>query len=121
MSHARLHIALAAFAAGLLINPPAVRAASADSGRNAFVQHGCWECHGFQGQGSTASSGGKVIADTKLPLDAFRSFVRNTKGAMPPFSAKMVSDADLADIYAYLESRPQPKSAKDIPLLSALK
>ena len=36
---------------------------------------------------------------------------------MPPFSAKIVSDAELADIHAYLESRPQPKPAKDIPLL----
>jgi ubiquinol-cytochrome c reductase cytochrome c subunit len=83
----------------------------------AFVQHGCWECHGFEGQGSTATSGGKVIADTKLPLDAFTAFVHNSNGAMPPFSAKVVSNAELADIYAYLESRPQPKPAKDIALL----
>jgi mono/diheme cytochrome c family protein len=118
MSNVRLQIALAAFAAGLLITANAGNAASVDNGKKAFVQRGCWECHGFEGQGSTATSGGKVIADTKLPLDAFTSFVRNTNGAMPPFSAKIVSDAELADIYAYLESRPQPKPAKDIPLLS---
>ena len=120
MRHVRLHIALVAFAAGVLIDPNAGVAASADNGRKAFVQHGCWECHGFQGQGSTATSGGKVIADTKLPLDAFTSFVRNTNGAMPPFSAKIVSDADLADIYAYLESLPKPKTVNDIPLLSKI-
>lgn len=118
MSDARVRIALAAVAAALFINPSAVNAASVDNGRRAFVQHGCWECHGFEGQGSTATSGGKVIADTKLPLDAFTAFVRNTNGAMPPFREKMISDADLADIYAYLESRPMPKAAQDVPLLS---
>ena len=79
MSSIRLQIVLAAaFAAGLLINPNVGIAASVDNGKKAFVQRGCWECHGFEGQGSTATSGGKVIADTKLPLDAFTSFVRNT-------------------------------------------
>ena len=32
-------------------------------------------------------------------------------------SAPVLSDADLADIYAYLESRPKPQAGKDIPLL----
>jgi mono/diheme cytochrome c family protein len=36
---------------------------------------------------------------------------------MPPFSAAVLSDADLADIYTYLEARPKPQAAKDIPLL----
>jgi hypothetical protein len=37
---------------------------------------------------------------------------------MPPYSAKAVSDADLADIYAFLLSRPQSEPAKSIPLLN---
>jgi mono/diheme cytochrome c family protein len=35
---------------------------------------------------------------------------------MPPFTAKVVSDAELTDIHAYLASRPAPP--KDIPLLN---
>jgi mono/diheme cytochrome c family protein len=44
--------------------------------------------------------------------------VRGPSGAMPPFRPEMLSDSDLADIYAYLEARPKPQAAKDIPLLS---
>jgi mono/diheme cytochrome c family protein len=43
--------------------------------------------------------------------------VRDPSGAMPPFHAEILSDADLSDIYAYLESRPQPRPVSEIPLL----
>jgi ubiquinol-cytochrome c reductase cytochrome c subunit len=95
-------------------------AASAEKGKAAFVQHGCWQCHGFNGQ-STVTSNGKVLARTALPLDAFKSFVRNSNGAMPPYRPAVLSDADLDDIYAYLQSLPQPKAASDIPLLGGVR
>jgi mono/diheme cytochrome c family protein len=90
----------------------------AQRGKIAFTQHGCWQCHDFNGQGSVATSNGKVIARTELPLDAFISFVHNSNGAMPPFREAILSDQDLTDIYAYLQSLPAPKSASDIPLLN---
>jgi hypothetical protein len=37
---------------------------------------------------------------------------------MPPFTEKVVSDAELADIYAFLQSRPRPKPVSEIPLLN---
>jgi len=37
---------------------------------------------------------------------------------MPTFSAKVISDADLTDIHAYLASIPDPPAVKDIPLLN---
>ncbi len=96
-------------------------AASAENGKIAFTQHGCWQCHGFNGQGSVATSNGRVIARTALPLDAFKSFVRTTNGAMPPFRPPVLSDSDLDDIYAYLQSQPQPKAVSDIPLLNGVR
>jgi mono/diheme cytochrome c family protein len=90
----------------------------AQKGRVAFTQHGCWQCHDFAGEGSEATSNGKVIARTQLPLDAFMSFVRTTNGQMPPYRAPVLSDADLGDIYAYLQSLPAPKAVSDIPLLN---
>ena len=51
-------------------------------------------------------------------LDAFVAYVRTPTGAMPPFRAAILSDADLADIYAYLQALPKPKAGKDIPLLN---
>ena len=91
----------------------------AQKGKVAFVQHGCWQCHDFAGEGSVATSNGKVIARTQLPLDAFMSFVRTTNGQMPPYRAPVLSDDDLGDIYAYLQSLPAPKAVSDIPLLNS--
>jgi mono/diheme cytochrome c family protein len=93
-------------------------AADAEKGKAAFIQHGCWQCHDFAGEGSVATSNGRVIARTQLPLDAFKSFVRTTNGQMPPYRLEVLSDDDLDNIYAYLQSLPQPKAASDIPLLN---
>ena len=117
MQFVRVHLLLAAVAASLVASDAAL-AASADNGKTAFVQHGCWQCHGYEGQGSITTSAGRVLANTKEPPDAFAAYVRQPTGAMPPFSAAILPDADLADIYAYLEARPKPKASKDIPLLS---
>jgi mono/diheme cytochrome c family protein len=95
----------------------AALAASADNGKKAFVKNGCWQCHGFEGQGSVATSNGKVIAHTELPLESFEAFVRSTNRAMPPYSEAILSSADLADIYAFLQSVPKPKDVGSIPLL----
>jgi mono/diheme cytochrome c family protein len=118
MQFARVYLAPAAIAAGLVFaHAPAV-AASAENGKTAFVKYGCWQCHGFEGQGSITTSGGRAIADPKLPVDAFAAYVRKPSGAMPPFSSAVLPDADLADIYAYLQARPKPQAGKDIPLLN---
>ena len=96
-------------------------AASAENGKTAFIRNGCWQCHDYNGQGSVATSNGKVIARTQLPLDAFVSFVRTTNGQMPPYRAPVISDGDLGDIYAYLQSLPEPKAVSDIPLLNSVR
>jgi mono/diheme cytochrome c family protein len=113
---ARLSAVLAAVTVGVALAGGAL-AADAQKGNAAFVQNGCWQCHDFAGEGSIATSNGKVIARTALPLDAFISFVRNTNGQMPPYRTAVISDEELTDIYAYLQSLPQPKAASDIPLL----
>src|SRR5580658_7532410 len=103
MAFVRVRLALAAAAASLVLAHGAMAAPSADNGKTEFVKHGCWQCHGFEGQGSVTTSGGRVIADTQLPFEAFKAYVRDPGGAMPPFHAEILSDDDLADIYAYLE------------------
>ena len=101
-------------AVGMLIAPAAFAAGSAEKGKSAFVQHGCWQCHGYVGQGGIT---GPKLAPNPMPLDAMSVFVRNTRGAMPPYQKAILSDADLADIHAYLSSLPKPPDAKSIPLL----
>jgi mono/diheme cytochrome c family protein len=93
----------------------AAAAASAEKGKAAYVKHGCWQCHGYQGQGGTA---GSRLAPNPMPLEALSAFVRNSTGAMPPYQKAILSDADLADIHAYLQSIPKGRDAKSIPLLN---
>ena len=100
---------------GLVFGQAALAAGSAEKGRTAFVKHGCWECHGFQGQGGVT---GPRLAPNPMPLEAMSVFVRNTRGAMPPYQKAILSDADLADIHAYLQSLPKAPDYKSIPLLN---
>jgi mono/diheme cytochrome c family protein len=111
-------VAALVFAAAVVGQGSARADGDAAKGKAAFIQHGCWQCHDFNGEGSVATSNGKVIARTQLPLDAFISFVRTTNGQMPPFRAPVISDQELTDIYAYLQSLPAPKAVSDIPLLN---
>jgi mono/diheme cytochrome c family protein len=99
---------------GLMFVPVLAAAASAEKGKAAFVQHGCWQCHNFQGQGGTA---GKQLAPNVMPLAAMSAFVRNSNGPMPPYTKAILSDEELADIHAYLESQPKARDYKTIPLL----
>ncbi|MEN9708902.1 MAG: hypothetical protein RIQ68_1310 [Pseudomonadota bacterium] len=104
---------LSLFAASLIAAP--ALAGDATKGKAVFVGKGCWQCHGYEGQGGSA---GPRLANTQLPEEALISFVHNTNAAMPPFSEKLISDAELSDIYAYLQSRPKPADPKTIPLLN---
>jgi hypothetical protein len=36
---------------------------------------------------------------------------------MPPYTTKVLNDADLGDIYAFLQAQPQPLDVDRIPLL----
>jgi mono/diheme cytochrome c family protein len=100
---------------GQMLGAESAAAASAEKGKAAFVQHGCWQCHGYQGQGGVT---GPKLAPDPIPFDALSSFVRTTAGNMPPFREEILSNDDLADIYAYLESIPKGRPATAIPLLN---
>jgi ubiquinol-cytochrome c reductase cytochrome c subunit len=106
---------LAALAVGLLLAPGATLAASAETGKQVFMRAGCWQCHGTVGQGGAA---GPKLAPDPPPFDALSSFVRTTNREMPAYREEVLSDADLADLYAYLQSIPKSPDPKTIPLLS---
>ena len=115
MRHRMFRMALAA--ACVLGHGPAL-AADAAKGKAAYMKYGCWQCHGIEGQGSSATSLGKVLAPDPMPLETMVAFVRSTNRAMPPYSEQVLPNEDLADIHAYLASVPKGKDHKSIPLLS---
>jgi mono/diheme cytochrome c family protein len=114
MTARRVMFGLAGLAAGLLMGQAAALAASAENGKVAFLKHGCWQCHGYQAQGGV----GPRLAPDPIPFDTLSTFVRTTNRAMPPFREEILSNEDLADIYAYLQSIPKGLDAKSIPLLN---
>src|ERR1700749_1058550 len=103
------------FAAGALLAGAAFAqgnsTGNADNGKRLFTKEGCWECHGYAGQGGGA---GARIGATSLTLQGFMRYVRRPTATMPAFTDKVINDSDLTDIYAYLKSLPPVKAAKDI-------
>jgi mono/diheme cytochrome c family protein len=93
---------------------PAAPAGNADTGKKLYVSYGCWQCHGYEGQGGAA---GPRLASRPLPFAGFSAYVRRPTNQMPPYTEKVVPNADLAHIHAYLQSRPAPPPVQKIPLL----
>ncbi|PYR95753.1 MAG: hypothetical protein DMG12_28055 [Acidobacteria bacterium] len=85
----------------------------AQNGKKIFASHGCYQCHGYAAQGGAAPR----LAPRPLAFAALSRYVRQPTGEMPPYTAKVLSDQQLADIYAFLRSVPQPPAVDSIPLL----
>ena len=99
----------------LLFLASTVFAQNASNGKRLFEAKACYECHGWVGQGGLA---GPRLAQTKLNLQGFRTILRNPPPSqMPPYRAATLSDAEAADIFAFIQSLPAPKPVESIPLL----
>ncbi len=92
----------------------AALAGDSDRGKELYNSIGCWQCHGYSGQGGTGSR----LAPDPIPFSAFTGYIREPRRAMPPYSSKVVADQQLADIYEFLKTIPQPRDPEDIPLLN---
>ena len=92
--------------------PPAGDAAR---GKELYVKYTCYACHSFDGHGGA----GARLVPMKMLLPVFTAYVRAPR-LMPAYREKVMSDAELADVYAYLKSIPESPAAKNIPLLSQL-
>jgi len=107
---------LAAMAVTALAQVPATApAGNAQNGRKLFASDGCYQCHGYEAQGATPT--GPRLGPRPIAFAAFSKYVRQPAGQMPPYTSKIVTDATLADIYAFLQSLPAPPSVDSIPTL----
>ncbi len=91
-------------------------AATVEEGKKLFVSYGCYQCHGYEAQGSSAT--GPRLGPRPLPYAGFSRYVRRPAGQMPPYTVKTMADADLEKIYAFIQTRPAPKAVDSIPLLA---
>jgi mono/diheme cytochrome c family protein len=96
--------------------PPrsAVPAGNAENGKKIFTSYGCYQCHNYAAHGGGA---GPRLAPKPIAFEAFSRQVRKPANEMPPYTAKVVSDKELADIYAFLLTIPEPPAASSIPIL----
>ena len=112
---ALITVALSASGAGADQAP----APNAEKGKRLYASNACYFCHGTLGQGLGVN--GARIGPPSRAIAGFTTYLRKPTGAMPAFTEKILSDADVADIYAFLRTMAAARSAKDIPLLAPLK
>ena len=96
-------------------DPNLLRAGNAQNGKKTYSSYGCYECHGNHAEGSSAT--GPRLTPLPVALEAFIDYIRHPTGQMPPYTSNVVSASELVDIYAFLQSLPQPLSPDFIPLL----
>lgn len=101
---------------GAIIGQRDAPAGDAMAGKRIFLSQGCYECHGTSGAGGGYT--GPTLAPNPLPSAAIKSQIRRPASRMPAYSEQVLTDAQIADIVAYLRSIPAGKSASQIPLLN---
>jgi ubiquinol-cytochrome c reductase cytochrome c subunit len=94
--------------------PATAPAGSAANGKVLYGKIGCYQCHSEQGQGGTQ---GPRLGPRPIAFQAFLRYVRSPRGEMPPYKAKVMSDKDVADVYAFLQALPPPPPLASLPLL----
>ena len=93
----------------------AATAGNAQAGKDLYLRYSCYACHGYAGHGGA----GARLVPLRMPLPSFTSYLRNPR-QMPPYTAKVLSDQQVADVWAYIQTLPKSPLAKDIPLLAQM-
>lgn len=91
------------------------REGDAAKGQALYATYTCYGCHGFSGQNGPGSR----LVPMRMTQTGFTGYVRRPPrpNRMPSYSAKVLSDTQMADIWAYLRTLPDAPALKDIPLL----
>ena len=108
--------AAVALLAGAAVAQDAAPRGDAAHGKSIYVSYGCWQCHGYQGQGGA----GPKLAPNPLPFEAISRQLRKPRGTMPVYTHVTTPDQDVADMYAYLQTIPKAKTVADIPALAGI-
>ena len=109
-------VAFLVLTSGLLGGARAQDATDSRPGRAEFVEMGCYQCHGYEGQGGRGT--GPRIAPKPHDWEVFSVVVRQPPKVMPAYSPKVLSDEKLKKIYAYLSSIPLPPPVSTLKALT---
>jgi mono/diheme cytochrome c family protein len=105
----------AAALALLLVSFQAMGQGQAERGRKIYMEKWCHSCHGTAGQGGERGAGPRLAPDP-FPYEAFAAQTRRPRQSMPRYPVEVLSEQEMADIYAYVTSI-KARPAKDIPAL----
>ena len=90
---------------------------SAARGKQLYLDYSCYACHGYNAQ----TGNGQRLLPPRLTQQVFTLYIRAPRTQqMPAYSTKLLTDAEAADIYAYILSLPREPQMKDVPLLNQL-
>lgn len=121
-----LLVACAVLAAGL--TSVATAAGDATKGKQLFYNHGCYGCHGFNGetgQRDLVGTGSPLVTD----LGLFRMFLRQRgelapelpATRMPNYSVNALPDKDVDDLFAYIRTfKANAPAVQDVPTLRTI-
>jgi mono/diheme cytochrome c family protein len=87
-------------------------------GKRLYLAVGCFTCHGRSGQGGAMNGPVPALAKTAMPFDGFKGQLRQPADEMPAYSEKVMTDRQIADIYAFVESLPGRRPTKDMKILN---
>ena len=88
---------------------------NAQQGKELFLKYSCYACHGYDGHGGA----GARLVPLAMTVTRFTAYVHNPR-RMPPYTDKVLSDAQLADLFTYIKALPASPPADQIPLLSRI-
>jgi mono/diheme cytochrome c family protein len=87
-------------------------------GKRLYLAVGCFTCHGRSGQGGNMNGPAPILAKTAMPFDGFKGQLRRPVNDMPAYSEQVMTDKQIADIYAFVESLPGPRPTKDMKIFN---
>jgi len=88
---------------------------NAAQGKDLYAKYSCYACHGYDGHGGA----GARLVPLRMNLPGFTAYLRNPR-QMPPYTEKVLTEAQAADLWAFIKAMPESPAADRIPLLSRI-
>jgi len=95
--------------------PAAPAPGNVQNGKDLYAKYSCYACHGYDGHGGA----GARLVPMRMNQPGFTAYIKNPR-QMPPYTAKVLSDDQAADLWAYIKAMPESPAADKIPLLSRI-
>jgi len=107
--------AVFAFVTGVGTAQQTSTSGDAQKGKELYLKYSCYACHSYDGHGGAAPR----LVPLAMTVSRFTAYVHNPR-RMPPYTEKVLTDAQLADLFAYIKSMPASPPADQIPLLKRI-